>query len=138
MDMLRLHGLPETFGCVSEAYRGGEVDMLKKIKELHVRASVVMGLCRIYMERHFTGTHSKAASTLERRIAESKLEAHVKTRIAKYYPPAIFKDPHGAVIPLMSQVLQDASDRWKSWCKKRKTDDLIEEKIKPCQMQQLQ
>ena len=101
----------------------GDVDMMKHIKELKVRAHVVHGLARLYIHRHIDNLDRRLEGRQIQERARKLLES-AEQRINQYYPAEKFESQEGALIDELTQMVEDAAARWK----KRSRDSLIEEK----------
>jgi hypothetical protein len=100
----------------------GDVDMMKHIKELKVRAHVVLGLARIYIERHIDNLDTTLqGSQIKQRKAQ--LMESAKNRVEEHYPEERF-DAEGALIQELTDMVETAAVRWK----KRSRASLVEDK----------
>ena len=63
----------------------GDIDMMKHIKELKIRAHVVQGLARLYIDRHIAALGDKLGG-LQLRDRMQRLHAKVDDRMREHYP----------------------------------------------------
>ena len=91
----------------------GDVDMMKHIKQLYVRAHVVHGLARLYLERHLSDLEGNpGARQLKERLRA--LEDRLADRMNAIYPAAVYNNEEGALSDALRQRVEESLARWKT------------------------
>ncbi len=104
----------------------GDISFMKNIKEFSVRAHVVHGMARLYLNRHIDHLdESLTGCQIKERVR--RLQDQVRARMDAHSPADQgYHSAEGAIPPELQQQVADSEARWKK--KRVNTEEVIEVK----------